>query len=479
MFSFRGRDSLQFVLFCVAWLALTQRAAAFVEVFGGPGMAPGPGEFVSVKAVDVNENGIAVGSIASQYIDFDLIVVTERRVFRWDGSGVAPQELQPLGVDDSGRPLSDVAAINDSGVAVGTSTIFPVVGGGAFRPVRWDGVAVVGLDSLSPSSDGVASAINADGTIVGVSTKLGSNGERLGSRAVQWPSSGTAIVELETPGVTSGGRINSRATSINDAGVVAGTTPSGATRWESPATPVVLDNFGAFPGSTGSTASTAINNQGTIVGFAGIFENGDFLGNSSARWQSPGTAGVPFEGLSTFIGNGGPRVADINDVGVAVGSSIKYGPPQKFLGSRPIRWDADSTSAVELEILGTNLTGESSGGANAINNVGYIVGNVSAYDATGYRLGNHAVAWNPNGRVTDLNSLIDPSSGWLLTSAQAISDSGWIVGDGTFDPDGPGALAPVPRSYLLHMAIPEPLTGILGAGALVALFAIRRRCPGW
>ncbi len=40
-----------------------------------------------------------------------------------------------------------------------------------------------------------------------------------------------------------------------------------------------------------------------------------------------------------------------------------------------------------------------------------------------------------NGGVADLNRLIKPGSGWLLTIANGINDSGWIVGNGT-NPEG-------------------------------------------
>ncbi|MCC7203842.1 MAG: hypothetical protein IT441_02090, partial [Phycisphaeraceae bacterium] len=57
---------------------------------------------------------------------------------------------------------------------------------------------------------------------------------------------------------------------------------------------------------------------------------------------------------------------------------------------------------------------------------------------TGYR----AVVWGTDGLPIDLNTLIDPTRGWLLTSANEITDNGWIVGQGMFDPDGPGGVEP-------------------------------------
>ena len=50
--------------------------------------------------------------------------------------------------------------------------------------------------------------------------------------------------------------------------------------------------------------------------------------------------------------------------------------------------------------------------AYAINNDGLIVG--KAEIALGLR---HAVYWRADGSVVDLNSLIDPASGWTLTVA--------------------------------------------------------------
>ena len=47
----------------------------------------------------------------------------------------------------------------------------------------------------------------------------------------------------------------------------------------------------------------------------------------------------------------------------------------------------------------------------------------------GVATGNHAIVFG-DGYATDLNSLIAPSSGWLLSEAWSINDSGQIVGQG-------------------------------------------------
>ena len=80
----------------------------------------------------------------------------------------------------------------------------------------------------------------------------------------------------------------------------------------------------------------------------------------------------------------------------------------------------------------------------------------------------HAFLYS-NGSMTDLNSLIDPASGWTLHYAFAINDSGQIVGTGN------NSLRQA-HAFLLTPT-PEPSTLALlaaGAGSLL-LMAWRRR----
>src|SRR5687767_12093342 len=76
-----------------------------------------------------------------------------------------------------------------------------------------------------------------------------------------------------------------------------------------------------------------------------------------------------------------------------------------------------------------------------------------------------AVYWDAAGNPVDLNTLIPAGSGWtVLSTADAINDQGWIVGSGTYDPDGVGGEAARTQGFLLR-PVPEP------AGALLALLA--------
>ena len=95
------------------------------------------------------------------------------------------------------------------------------------------------------------------------------------------------------------------------------------------------------------------------------------------------------------------------------------------------------------------------------------VGSASIYDA-GSLIGKHAVLWMSDAIAIDLNTWIDPASGWTLDEARGVSDTGWISGIGRYDPDGPGPQVSYPRLFVLQ--IPEPNAGLLTAIALAVRF---------
>ena len=100
--------------------------------------------------------------------------------------------------------------------------------------------------------------------------------------------------------------------------------------------------------------------------------------------------------------------------------------------------------------------------ANAINSNGETVG----YSWKTGVLGDYAFLYN-DGLMTDLNTLIDPTSGWTLESAQAINDNGWIAGYG-IGPDGQT------QAFLLT-PVPEPATLALTVVGLAGLVRFRNR----
>jgi probable HAF family extracellular repeat protein len=95
----------------------------------------------------------------------------------------------------------------------------------------------------------------------------------------------------------------------------------------------------------------------------------------------------------------------------------------------------------DLGSLGDYSTG------NAINSTGEIVG------VFGGDLYQHAFIYTASGGMTDLNSLIDPFSGWQLVEANGINDLGQITGRGYVNGNEDAfLLTPVPEPTSLALA---------------------------
>jgi Protein of unknown function (DUF3466) len=462
-------------IFCAAALAaimMAAPAAAYFNVYGGPTYTSGVGGFKDGYATGVNNAGIAIGA-AYKYdaSDTDL----GERAFRWDAT--AATELGNLGADIDGIAHSWAIAINDAGTVVGAAERHD--GSGEFigvRAVRWDasGTAATELGNLGTDSDGVtwsgASAINDSGIVVGDSDKYAGSGDWLGNRAVRWNVSGTVATELENLGSDTSGFTSCFANAINDSGTVFGIAQkydsegadqgSRAVRWDTLSTVVTeLGNLGTDTSGYTFSYVNAINNAGTAVGIAETYDgSGESIGLRAVRWDASGTVATELGNLGTdSSGSTYSHANDINDIGTAVGTAEIYDESSEFFGYRTVRWEASSTVATALGNLGTDPSGITDSDAFAINNAGIAVGYAADYDGSGTLLGERAVYWDLDGTVMDLNTLIDPASGWTLELANAISDTGWIAGSGKFDPDGAGGQEAYTRLFLLQV----PALGVL------------------
>jgi len=329
-----------------------------------------------------------------------------------------------------GGSASSAFDINDKGQVVGSSWTTST---GEIRAFLWD--STNGMQNLGTLGGDYsqANSINNRGQVVGFS-ETGSGG-----RAFLWDS---------TNGMQNLGTLESdnysAANSINNQGQVVGRSETNDRiqpfLWDSTNG---MQNLGILDGYTNSAAYD-INNNGQVVGFSSD-------GNSvrATLWDSNGIQNLGSFG--TFLS----QANSINNKGQVVGvSSIDDG------GSRAFLWD--STNG--LQDLGT-LDGYTNSYASDINNNSQIVG----YTFSDFR----ALLWE-KGTVTDLNTLIDPNSGWILGAATAINNQGQIVGEGLLDGQN------VVQAFLLTPIsqtperVPEPtctlglLTlGVLGAGSLL------------
>ena len=322
-------------------------------------------------------------------------------------------------------------------------------------------------------------AVNDDGTALGQAIKY-VGGVDLGGRAVLWDASGTTATELGNLGTDASGYTHSVARAINAAGTAVGQAIKyvGAdslgrrtVRWDASGTAATeLGNLGMDASGYTYCDAEAINDAGTAVGMAEKYGGGSFLGQPAVLWEGSGTAATELGSLGTNAsGFSDANALAINAGGTAVGNAQKFVGGDS-LGYRAVRWDSSGTAATELGNLGTDASGYTFCEAGAINAAGTAVGWAYKY-VGGVAQGRHAVYWGLNGVAVDLNDLIDPASGWVFCGTEAISDTGWITGDGMFDPDGSGPLAAYQRGFLIQ--VPEPAT--LSLLTLGGLWALRRR----
>lgn len=238
-------------------------------------------------------------------------------------------------------------------------------------------------------------AINATSHVVGWS--------EVGPGAVgafRWtPGGGIAVL----PGLPGG---DAQAYDVNDAGFAVGRsrnlplgqngsrlraviwTPAGAVSDHSPL------------GATVHTQSIAINNEGHVLG--GRVDNG-------GAW-------VMREGSTHFLGGSTTIVpTSLNDDCTASGYVFLSGV---WRASRWV-WNGASMQHISHQ----PLPGFTHGFGYAVNRDGIMVGYASGGES-------RAAMWSAGGDPIDLNSLIDPESGWVLRQARGINDDGVIVGFG-------------------------------------------------
>jgi probable HAF family extracellular repeat protein len=200
---------------------------------------------------------------------------------------------------------------------------------------------------------------------------------------------------------------------------------------------------------------------------------GDTAAHAFRYDGTPGSGGVMHD-LGTLGGTNSIGLA-VNDAGQVVGWSFTGDA-----GFHAFLYTGTPGSGGIMRDLGT-LGGTESVGT-AVNNAGQVVG----WSSTG-AAGNHAFLYSGmpgvDGQMIDLDTWLDANNltegaKWTLTEANGISNTGWITGAGTYDPDGPGGIAAATRAYLLDassLVVPEPSGLSLFTLAAPALMLRRRR----
>ncbi|MEO5915267.1 MAG: hypothetical protein ABIS50_13615 [Luteolibacter sp.] len=289
------------------------------------------------------------------------------------------------------------AAINASGKVVGNAN----TSGGDIHPVLFSGTGSGNKDlGTLGGTTGYAYGINASGQIVGDST--GVDGI---FRATLFSGTGTGNKDLGTLGGTS-----SIAFGINDSAQIVGyaSTASDFHATLFSGTGTGNTDLGTLGGAT--SYAYAINNAGKIVGKAYT------TGGASLHATAFSGTGSGNKDLGTLTGPYSTALA-INRTGTIAGDGTISGGAYHV-----IQFSGTGSGNSDLGSLGGfDCYGR------AINGAGQIVGSSQTAEGSAY----HGFLKTPGKAMVDLNTLIDPASGWVVTDAAGINASGQIAATGT------------------------------------------------
>jgi probable HAF family extracellular repeat protein len=248
-------------------------------------------------------------------------------------------------------------------------------------------------------------AINDSGVIVGES-------DNNLSQAFRWEQ-GTGMTGLLR---LAGDNFRGIAHGIDNFGVIVGISGNGTTsrptRWNAAGEPMDLGSLDGLTTSFGR--AWGANNYGTAVG---ITATGIGTTSQATMWS-----GVNIINLGSFEPLSRSEAFAVNDAHIAVGAAVNGVTPSNTPIRRAARWVVVGGTP-NIQDLGS--LGKTFSEALDINNSGQIVG--FATDISGLP----QVAWMWHyGTMHDLNQLVTPPPGWVLTSAQSINNRGDIVGFG-------------------------------------------------
>ncbi|MCA9311984.1 MAG: hypothetical protein KDA21_12305, partial [Phycisphaerales bacterium] len=299
-------------------------------------------------------------------------------------------DVGSLAGGDNALPPGTVAAdIGPAGTVVGSSVLSGV--DADFRAYTWTAGSMMELIHLGMHGQSQAFAVNGFGDVAGVSFQLGD----LLPVGMAWNAAGipTVLGEIVPQ-------------DISDDGLIVGAAPTDftglhyrAAQWDGGVITMLPDLGGL------DSVAREVGADGRIVGGA---TPGGADGHHAVLWQ---------DGM----------IIDLGTPGGATSQAYAISPSGRIVGHgrtaggqvRAFMADVDSAGAVQTF---TTLS--------AIDNTfAYARGINAAHDIVGTS-DSRAVRWDAAGTLVDLNDLIPPGSGWVLTHALAINDAGQIVGKG-------------------------------------------------
>jgi probable HAF family extracellular repeat protein len=338
--------------------------------------------------------------------------------------GEAAYSITDLGT--LGGDASEATGINNQGGVVGWSA----TAGGETHAFLYAAGTMTDLGTLPGGTSSRATGINDAGQVVGFAgiNEHGPGFQEFTQGFIWQDGSMQALGALYCPctfnkryGTSAAFGVNAAGQVVGDSETVRGEAFRHAFLWEGGA----MQDIGGGAGSFSISVAYGINGTGQVVG---SFDGRAFLWQNGER-RDLGT--LPGHSLST--------ARAINSFGQVVGESVAVDGEAV---ARAVVWEGDT-----VRDLGT-LPGDLSSRARGINGTGQVVGE-SFLPWGGL---SRAVLWK-NGAAYDLNTLISPGSGWILTSAAAINDAGQIVGAGLRDGR--------PRAFLLTPGTPSGVWGVL------------------
>ena len=194
-----------------------------------------------------------------------------------------------------------------------------------------------------------------------------------------------------------------------------------------------IHEFRPLPGDPDG-AATAINDAGQAVGISGLCY--DAVGAATAEHMVLWEHGIPTQ-IPALGGNDWNTPTDINDHGQVTGFADLPGDSPTSPNFHAFFWSRE-TGTIDLGTLSGDVYSEGLG----INSAGQVVGESCSAGFAVCR----AFLWE-HGKMTDLNTLVEPGSSLYLNFANDINDFGQISGGATDSTNGttPAFLA-VPQS---------------------------------